>query len=95
MGIWGAIILGLKDLLYFLEKECYINSDIYINQELEKLGFSFYNKCIKEKSFMIWMDNGACYRMSKRTTSYCHHIGLIYIDWPVQFLELNPIENLW
>lgn len=67
MGISGAIVLGLKGLVYFLEKEGHMNSDIYINQVLKKLGLPFYNQCIEEKGSIIWMDNGACYYTSKIT----------------------------
>lgn len=31
MNIWGTIVLGLKSLVYFLEKKSRINSNIYIN----------------------------------------------------------------
>ncbi len=31
IGIWGAIALGVKGLVYFLEKKDRINSDFYIN----------------------------------------------------------------
>ena len=31
ISIFRAIVLGLKDLIYFLEKNSYINSDININ----------------------------------------------------------------
>ena len=89
VGIWGAIILGLKGPVHFLEKEGRMNSDIFINQVLEGLGLPFYNQCIEEKGSMIWMDDGARYHTSKMTTAYCRRIGLI------QSPDLNPIENLW
>ncbi len=42
IGIWGAIALGVKDPVHFLEKESCMNSDIYINQVVEELGLPFY-----------------------------------------------------
>ena len=72
--IWGAIVLGLKGPVHFLEKEGCINSDIYINQVLEGLGLPFYNQCIEEKGSMIWMDDGARYHTSKMTTA---HIAVV------------------
>lgn len=95
MGIWGVIVLRLKGLMYFLAKEDHMNSDIYINQVLKKLGLLFYNKFIEEKSFMIWINNDAGYHTSKITIPYYLYIRIIFMDWPVQFLDLNLIENLW
>ena len=72
-----------------------MNSDIYINQVLEELGLPFYKQCIQEKGPMIWMDDGAGYHTSKTTAEYCRRVRLICMDWPAQFPDLNPIENLW
>ena len=94
IGIWGAIVLGLKGPVHFLEKKGRMNSDIYINQVLEELGLPFYNQGIEEKGSMIWIDDSACYHTSKMAPVYCHYVGLICINWPAQFLDLNPIENL-
>ena len=74
VGIWGAIVLGLKGPVHFLEKKGRMNSDIYINQVLEGLGLPFYNQCIEEKGSMIWMDDGARYHTSKMTTA---HIAVV------------------
>lgn len=59
-----------------------MNLDIYINQILKRLELQFYNQYIEEKGFMIWIDNGFCYYMSKITTMYCYCIIVIYMDWP-------------
>ena len=46
IGIWGAIALGLKGPVHFLQKERQMNLDVYVNQVLKDLGLLFYEKCI-------------------------------------------------
>ena len=53
IGIWGAITLGLKGPVHFLQKEGRMNSDIYCDQVLDKLGLPFYKRCIQERGSMI------------------------------------------
>ena len=50
---------------------------------------------IKEREFMIWIDDGAAYHTSRFTTKFCREVGLLRINWLVQSPDLNPIENLW
>ena len=80
MGIWGVIILRLKDPVHFLEKESHMNSDIYIKQVFKRLKLRFYNQYMEGKGSMIWIDNDAHYHIFKMTTVYYHHVGLIHID---------------
>lgn len=68
IGIWGAITLGLKGPVHFLQKKRRMNSDIYVNQAFKKLELLFYEKCIEKKGSMLWIDNGASYHTSKNTT---------------------------
>lgn len=94
IDIWGAIILGLKGSVYFLKKESYMNLDIYINLMLKWLELPFHNQCIKEKGFMIQMNNNTSHYISKIIIIYYHYIRLIYIDQLIQSLDLNSIKNL-
>lgn len=94
VGIWGTIILGLKGLVHFWEKERSMNSDIYINQVLKRLRLLLYNQYIEKNDSIIWIDDSTGYHTSKMTTTSCYHVGLTCIDWPVQSSDLNPIENL-
>ena len=59
IGIWGAITLGLKGPVHFLQKERRMNSEIYINQVLKELELPFFKRCVEERGDMIWMDDGA------------------------------------
>ncbi len=95
IGIWGTITLGLKRLVYFLQKKKQMNSKIYINQVLKKLGLPFLKHCVEEREDIIWMDDRARYHTSKMTTKYCQKFGLLHILWPTQPQNVNPTKNLW
>lgn len=71
-----------------------MNSEIYINQVLKKVGLPFLKRCIEVRGDMIWMDDGIGYHASKMTTKWCHKFGLSPMPWLVQLPDLNPIENL-
>ncbi len=43
---------------------------------------------------MIWIGDDAGYHTSKTIAEYCRCLGLIRMDWPAEFPDLNPIKNL-
>ena len=43
---------------------------------------------------MIWIGDGAGYHTSKTIAEYCRRIGLIRMDEPAEFPDLNSIKNL-
>lgn len=94
LGIWGAITLGKKGPVPFLIKEGRMTSQIYVDQVLKQLGLPFYNELKEERGFVIWMHDGASYHTSKFTTKFCRQAGLLFMNWPPQSPDLNPIENL-
>lgn len=44
---------------------------------------------------MIYIDDGAAYYISKLIKKFYAKVGLLYMIWPAQSLDFNPIENLW
>ena len=93
--IWGAIAWSIKKSVHFLTKNDRINSDIYINQMLNALRFSFYDKCVKERGFMIYMNDEIDYHISKKMIAWRRFVELKRMNWSIQFFDLNFIENLW
>lgn len=67
MGIWAAIAWEIKGPVHFLHKEGRMNSEIYINQVLTELSLPFYDQCVKERGYMLYMNDGAGYHTSKQT----------------------------
>ena len=41
------------------------------------------------------MDDGDTYHISKFTTKFRRQAGLLWMNWPLQSLDLNHIKNLW
>lgn len=93
-GIWEAIILEKKGLVHFLVKDKRITSEIYINQVFNLLDLLFHEEMILKKRVMIKMDDSTVYHILKFKTKFYPKISLLHMNWPIQSLNLNFIENL-
>ncbi len=94
IGILGAITLGLKRPVYFLQKKERMNSKIYINQVPKEVRLLFFKHCMEKKKDLIWIDNGARYYTAKMKIRWCQKFGLLRRLRPAQSPDLNLIENL-
>lgn len=65
VGIWKTIAWDIKGPVHFLHKEKRMNSTIYIDQVLAELGLPFYDQCVQERSYMLYINDGADYHTSK------------------------------
>ena len=93
-SIWKTIFWEIKNPVHFLAKEDRMNSNIYIHQMLKKLKLLFYCRCMKDRDFMIYMNDEADYHTSKTIILWKRKNDLNRTDWSIQFLDLNSIENL-
>jgi hypothetical protein len=65
VNIWEIITWSIKKSIHFLQKKKRMNFEIYVNQMLHDLRLSFYEKCVKERDYMIWMNDDADYHIFK------------------------------
>ena len=93
--IWRAIAWNIKKSVHFLTKNDRMNFDIYIDQMLNALKLSFYDKCVKKRDFMIYMNDETDYHISKKMIAWKRFVKLKRMNWLIQSPNLNPIENLW
>ncbi len=84
----------LKEPGYFLQKESCINSDIYCEQVLDKLGLPFYKHFIQEKCLMIQMDDETNYHTLTKTVQWHKKMGLNCMNWSALSPDLKLIEIL-
>ena len=94
VNIWKTIAWNIKNSVHFLHKKERMNSEIYIHQVLTVLNFSFYDQCVREKDYMIYMNDETDYHTSKQTTTWKQRNELNRMNWSAQSSDLNPIENL-
>jgi hypothetical protein len=95
VDIWAAITWNIKGPIHFVQKEGRMNSEIYVNQMLHDLRLSFYEKCARERDYMIWMNDDADYHIFKMISQWRQENELKRINWLTQLSDLILIENLW
>ena len=89
--VWGAF--GY----YGIGKLVVLPKNVTVNQErhLELLP-DHLEDCFNSCQSKIFQHNGALAHRSKLVLDWLDFVGVDYVkDWPVNSLDLNPIENLW
>ncbi len=95
LSIWEIIVLRIKSSLHFLQKNERMNFEIYVNQMLKELSLSFYKRCVKDRDYMIWMNDEIDYHISDYIIKWRRENELHRMHWSTQSSDLNLIENLW
>jgi hypothetical protein len=95
LNIWEVIALKIKDSLHFLQKDDRMNFEIYVNQMLKELSLSFYERYVRDRDYMIWMNDEIDYHISDYISKWRRENELKRMNWSAQSSDLNLIENLW
>jgi transposase len=95
LSIWEVIVLRIKNLLHFLQKDDRMNFETYVNQMLKELNLSFYRRCVRDRDYMIWMNDEIDYHISDYIIKWRRENKLKRMHWSTQSSDLNLIENLW
>jgi hypothetical protein len=94
LSIWKTIVLRIKNSLHFLQKDKRMNFEIYVNQMLKELSFSIYERYVRDRDYMIWMNDEVDYHISDYIIKWRRENELNRMHWSTQSSDLNLIENL-
>ncbi len=91
MIIWAVMSSAGVGPLCFLKST--VNAAIY-QQMLEHFMLPSADKLYGDADFIFQQDLAPAHT-AKGTKSWFNDHGVIVLDWPANFPDLNPIENLW
>lgn len=90
--VWGAIGVGFKSNLMFIENT--INSNGYCDMLRESMLIRDCNMHYGLRRWWFMQDGAPCHNSAHTTTHLQAFINLLE-NWPANSCDLNPIETIW
>ena len=91
--VWGAITANSKSSLIHVPKGRRTAAGFVDVVYYAKLGHYIYSWDNARE--LVLTKNGAPVHRSVVTATWRNNGGLVKLNWPANFLDFNPIENLW
>lgn len=86
--VWGAIGVGYKSPLIFLEES--VTAEVY-----QRSVFPTIKRAMRTSRKAYFMQDGARPHTAKTTIEAFEEMRVTVLDWPAHSPHLNPIEMLW